>query len=205
MVERLSIHVLDDDYRRRAMFSRQIMELGHHAEVYSDPGELFGYGPRDGVILALEDAVEGGIAGLVRGMTKGGFWLPIIASSMAPTIEGAVRSIKAGALEYLPIPLERERLGAAIETVLAEARSHQDRRVRHVHAKALLAKLSPREYEVLDLLSNGFSNKEIAREMGISHRTVEIHRMNALVKIGARHSAEAVRLRLEASAFDGVN
>ena len=60
-----------------------------------------------------------------------------------------------------------------------------------------MADLSPREREVLDWLTRGCSNKVIARELTISPRTVEIHRANMMSKLGARHSAEAIRLRLE--------
>ncbi|MBL0922469.1 MAG: response regulator transcription factor, partial [Phycisphaerales bacterium] len=61
-----------------------------------------------------------------------------------------------------------------------------------------LAALTPREREVLDWLAEGSSNKAIARELDISPRTVEIHRANMMTKLGARHAAEAVRLKLEA-------
>lgn len=181
------------------------MAMGYHAEVYGDAQELYSYAPVDGVVLARAEMLEGGVTEIVEGLTAAGRWLPVIAASTHPTVEDAVQAIKQGALDYLPLPANPHALATAIENVAAEAQSHRDRRARHVHAKAQLAKLSPREFEVLDKLSQGLSNKEIARIMGISHRTVEIHRMNALIKIGARHSAEAVRLRIEGAAFAEAN
>ena len=64
-------------------------------------------------------------------------------------------------------------------------------------SQAKIAKLSGREREVLEYLSEGHSNKMIARELEISPRTVEIHRANMMHKIGANHAAEAVRIRIE--------
>lgn len=67
-----------------------------------------------------------------------------------------------------------------------------------IEARDRIASLSEREREVLEWLSEGSSNKVMARELEISPRTVEIHRANMMNKLGARHAAEAVRLRLEA-------
>ncbi|WP_255548125.1 response regulator transcription factor [Erythrobacter ani] len=67
-----------------------------------------------------------------------------------------------------------------------------------IEARGRIANLSVREREVLDWLTEGSSNKVIARRLEISPRTVEIHRANMMHKLGARHAADAVRLRLEA-------
>ena len=68
-----------------------------------------------------------------------------------------------------------------------------------------ISMLSNREREVLDRLTQGCSNKVIARDLDISPRTVEIHRGNMMEKLGARHAAEAVRLQLEASLVDWLH
>ncbi|WP_232366704.1 response regulator transcription factor [Alteripontixanthobacter muriae] len=71
-----------------------------------------------------------------------------------------------------------------------------------IEARGRLSALSGHEREVLDWLSRGSSNKNIARELDISPRTVEIHRANMMSKLGANHAADAVRLRLEAQLED---
>jgi two-component system response regulator FixJ len=199
MAVRLPIHVLDSDHGRRAQIARCAYSLGHHAEVYSDPTELAAFAPEGGVVVALEDAVGGGVSGLMGLLNREGRWLAVIATSSNPSIAKAVDAIRQGALDYLPLPFDEQHLSRAIEKVSAEAEFRRARYTRQTVAKARLAKLSNREREVVERMTTGLTNKEIGRLLGISPRTVEIHRTNALNKLNAKHSAEAIRLCLEGS------
>src|SRR6478672_9940284 len=117
MAPRLAIHVLDDDHARRAQIARFAYALGHHAEVYSDPLELAEQAPQGGLVVALEDAISGGVSGLMGLLNRQGRWLGIIATSSNPSIAKAVQAIKDGALDYLPLPLEEGALSAALDKV----------------------------------------------------------------------------------------
>ena len=103
-----------------------------------------------------------------------------------------------GALDYLSLPLETERFERCLARIEKEAEVFGAARRRMIEARDRIASLSVREREVLEWLAEGSSNKVIARELDISPRTVEIHRANMMHKLGARHAAEAVRLKLEA-------
>ncbi|RVQ65550.1 response regulator [Croceicoccus ponticola] len=199
MEQRNIIHIVDADPRNRATFARAIFEMGHHAEVYDDIGELTSHMPQNGIVLAHDDLNAGGIAGLVDIMSERGAWLPVIAMAAVPDIERVVTAMRAGAFDYLQQPIDTDALASAIERVSKEAATHVEYRRRSIEARTRIAMLSTRELEVLDRLTRGCSNKAIARELDISPRTVEIHRGNMMDKLGARHAAEAVRLRLEAS------
>lgn len=199
---RLAIHVLDDDHARRAQIARCAYALGHHAEVYSDPVELAQYAPEGGVVVALEDVLSGGVSGLRGLLNRQGRWLAIIASSSTPSIAKAVQAIKDGALDYLPLPFEEQQLSRMLETVAGEAAGLRAERQRQIDARARIARLSTREREVVARMASGLTNKAIGRDLGISSRTVEIHRTNALAKLDAGHSAEAVRLWLESGEDD---
>ncbi|HEX2795283.1 MAG TPA: LuxR C-terminal-related transcriptional regulator [Croceicoccus sp.] len=205
MEKRNIIHILDADPRNRAGFARAVFEMGHHAEVYEHVEELTCHLPREGIVLAHDEPEEGGIAGLVETMADRGAWLPVIAMAEKPDLERVVMAMRAGAFDYLSQPLHLPSLAEAIDRVAKEAATHVDQRRRALEARMRISLLSNREREVLDRLAQGCSNKAIARDLDISPRTVEIHRGNMMDKLGARHAAEAVRLRLEASMGDWLH
>lgn len=205
MKQRLKLHIVGGDSRLRAEQARLAFSMGHHAEVYSDMAELLDMQPHDGVIVACENVLASGVDRLLERLGEGGIWLPVIAASHAPDVDDVVQAIRAGALDYLRLPLTEVEYARMVSHVLADAGRHAEARRRLVEARQRIGVLSRREREVLDWLSAGCSNKAIARALDISPRTVEVHRANMMEKLGATHAAEAVRLRLEAGyASDGM-
>jgi two-component system response regulator FixJ len=197
MEQRLTIHIVDDDSRSRAEQARTAFALGHHAEVYSDLAELLDRPPFGGIVLLRQRAMNVAVGELFERLGQQGAWLPLIVCAYEPQIECVVGAIKAGALDYLQLPLEAGRLARSLARVVDEADTHGRTRRRTAEARRRVSLLSKREREVLELLSLGSSNKTIARELSISPRTVEIHRGNMMTKLRAGHAAEAVRLWLQ--------
>lgn len=195
---RITLHIVGGSSRSRAEQSRLAMALGHHAEVYSDLDELFDRPPYGGVIVACEDLLKDGVQALLEVLGEEGIWIPLVVASAEPSVDEVVEAIQAGALDYLQLPLTEQELHRMIAHVHSDDGRHAEARRRLVEARRRIGALSRREREVLDWLSEGCSNKAIARELEISPRTVEIHRANMMEKLGASHAAEAVRLRLEA-------
>lgn len=204
MAERVTLHILDGDTARRAQLARLAFAAGHHAEIYSGADELLAHAPSSGLVLAQDEPVGEGIAQLISAMMRAGQWLPVIAIAEKPETGAVVRAIKAGALDYLAMPTQIGPLNEAVAHAAREAEAYRAQRARAAEARQRIARLSLREREVLDRLAEGCSNKAIARDLAISPRTVEIHRMKMMGKLGARHAAEAVRLRLEAAGLDDV-
>jgi FixJ family two-component response regulator len=198
MSSKSSLHFIDSCSRQRAELARIGFSLGHHSEVYGDLSELSVHPPREGIIVARDSVSEGGVAVILERLGRLGIWLPVIAVEEAPRPGRIVEAIKAGALDYLSLPLDPTRFERCLTRIEKEAEVFGAARRRMIEARDRIATLSSREREVLDWLSEGSSNKVIARELNISPRTVEIHRANMMNKLGASHAAEAVRLKLEA-------
>lgn len=198
MKDRITLHIIDPVSRVRAELASLAFDLGYHAEVYSDLGELYVRPPNAGILLLRDDRGLGGLERLIERLADNSIWLPVIATGEQPRPEDVVSAMKAGALDYLALPLDHARLDRTLSLLNGEAQAYANARRKMIEARDRIANLSKREREVLDWLTRGSSNKVIARELDISPRTVEIHRANMMVKLGASHAAEAVRLKLEA-------
>lgn len=114
-----------------------------------------------------------------------------------PQVENAIIAMKSGAADVLTKPLDMDRLVRAMRDTLRRDRhlsAIQSGR-RHVEVRGF-AQLTPRERDVLQLIAGGKSNKEAGRELGISPRTVEVHRARVKEKLGARNTADLVRIVL---------
>lgn len=197
-MERTVLHIIGGGSRSRAEQARIVFALGHHAEIYADLSELLERPPRAGIVLATDDGIPGSVDSMIRAFAVKGVCLPVVMAGAAPPIDRVVAAIKAGALDYLVLPLEMNAFASRLDMISAEAELYCERFTRESDARRAVERLSPRERDVLGLLSAGCSNKEIARTLAISPRTVEIHRGNMMMKLGAGHAAHAIRLWIDA-------
>ncbi len=177
---------------------RVAQSIGYHCEPYADFSELAAHPPRNGIIVIRDDPAFGGIGESLDRLLALGIWLPVVAIDFEPSPSRVVEAVKQGALDYLVLPANPDRLAASIARILREADSVSEVRMQALSARKLLATLSGRERQVLEGLARGGSNKEIARTLDISPRTVEIHRANLMNKLGAKRAVEAVRIKLDA-------
>jgi len=116
--------------------------------------------------------------------------LPIIFLTGNGNIPMSVKAIKAGAVDFLTKPVTRSKLIAAIETALQENASILKKNALAETAGSLIAKLTVRENDVMQLAIAGLPNKEIARKLNISFRTVEVHKSRIMQKTGAANLIE---------------
>ncbi len=120
--------------------------------------------------------------------------LPIIFLTGHGNIPMSVRAIKAGALDFLTKPVTREKLMTAIHAAVQESERMLSENASQQDAVSRIAGLTDRERDVLKLAIQGYANKEIARHLGISHRTVEIHKSKIMHKTGAVNLLDLARI-----------
>jgi two-component system response regulator FixJ len=123
--------------------------------------------------------------------------LPVIVMIGQSDVQTAVKVMKAGAADFIVRPVDPEALIASIETVLSK-RPQVDVRAT-AQASQQLSSLTLRERQVLDGLLAGRLNKQIASDLGLSVRTVEVHRARMMKRLGVRRLSEAIRLFLKAN------
>lgn len=194
---RTTVHVIFESASDRAQAARKMFALGHHAEVYSTVEEFLAHAPCKGVAFIHEDNTGSG-AELVSAMRHAGFWLPVIAWGNTLDCDIIVQGVKSGVLDFVVGNLDDEMLRRKIRTVVTEGATVNHGQHRFAVAQRLVSLLTGREREVLEQLAEGHSNKEMARQLEISPRTIEIHRMKMMGKLGARSPADAIRIKLEA-------
>jgi two-component system response regulator FixJ len=131
-------------------------------------------------------------------LRKLGVDLPVIIMTGHGDIPLSVRAMKAGAIDFIEKPFEKAALLEAIDEAFATLSRGHSGLERAKGAIVKLQALTPRERDVLDGLAKGLPNKTIAYDLGISPRTVEIHRANLMIKLEVRSLSEALRLAFAA-------
>jgi len=194
-----TIHVVDDDVAVQLSLERLLGSMGFATVSYTTPGAFLLEAPHLSGGCVLLDVKMPGISGLeVQARLRAiGFVPPIIVLTGQGDIQTAVLAMKAGAFDFLEKPYEDEVLLAAIEAALAASPDDHIRQA--MDSAQRIARLSPREREVLDALVAGASNKVIAFDLGLSVRTVEVHRGRMMERLGTRQLAEAIRLAVLAT------
>ncbi len=195
MEDGIFLNLIDQDDNRRASIVSSISEYVDHIEPYADPGELAAAWPRGGLLLVHDDGV---LVDRILSLFEERFqWLPIVAYRQNPESTRIVDALVSGVIDYLPFPITNEAVRQRLATISERIHDIKVTRENSARAKKLIAKLSQREEQVLRLLASGMSNKDIAKVLDISPRTVEIHRANTVRKLGCGCSASAIRIAFE--------
>ena len=199
MTDLPDVHVVDDDEAVRRSLAYLLRTAGHVVYTWAS-GEAFLAGMTAGPACVLLDVRMPGIDGpeVQRQLAARGLALPVIVMTGHGDIATAVQAMKAGAIDFLEKPFESATLRKALATAgerLAAVDSHQ---AQLAEAEARLRILTPREREVLDGLARGLPNKTIAWDLGISARTVEVHRANVMTKLGLPTLSDVLRIAFAA-------
>jgi two-component system response regulator FixJ len=190
-----TVHVVDDDAGVRRSLERLLDAAGFRAVSYQSALAFLDAAPGLAPGCVLLDVRMPGMDGLTlqSRLAKLDNHLPVVIMTGQGDVQTAVRAMKAGAVDFIEKPYDDEILVRAIELALSLPRP-SDRNEEATKAAQRVAALSRRERQVLDGLVSGLPNKVIAYELGISVRTVEVHRARMMERLGVRQLAEAIRL-----------
>ncbi|MFK4726656.1 response regulator transcription factor [Bradyrhizobium niftali] len=189
------VHVVDDDASFRTAIERRLKLAGYDVATYASSQDLLDRLPREELqSCILLDVQMPGLTGpdLQTRLHELGSTVPIVFLTGHADTATTVRTIKAGAEDFLTKPVSSAQLIEAIERALSQQQIAREQRSRLDSRRALVALLTPRERQVFDLIVRGKINKQIAYELGTTERTVKAHRHQVMEKMQVSSLAELV-------------
>lgn len=204
--ERPTVYIVDDDASIRTSLTRLLRAKGYEVYTYGSAADFLARdadGRRGCVVLDLHMPGLSGLQ-LQEALAHDPAPLPIVFLTGHGDVRTSVRAMKSGAVDFLSKPVEQQELFAAVERALTLDLQAQQTRDQQRQRQSRLATLTQREQQVFALVVAGKLNKQIARELGITERTVKAHRAEVMRKLGAESLAELVQLadRLGVTAHD---
>jgi FixJ family two-component response regulator len=196
--DRSVVIVVDDDANMRSALLRLLRSSGSAVELFASGAELLAHADltRAGCLLIDVHMPDMGGLELQSCLAARGVRLPVVFLTGSSDIPIAVAAMRNGAVDFIEKPFDDEDLVARVRRAIDGNRDqrHEQDRCRDILRR--LRTLTPRECGVLDLVVSGKTSKEIARSLGSSHRTIEVHRRNLMEKMDAPTLADLVRMRL---------
>ncbi|HVE51673.1 MAG TPA: response regulator [Casimicrobiaceae bacterium] len=192
-----TVAIVDDDPGVRDSLTVLLGASGYQTREYAS-AEAFLREPVDGTrSCAIVDLRLPGIDGLElqAEMGRRGLSLPVILVTAHGDVASARQALRTGAVDFLEKPIDNDALLTAVRGAIEGRDRAQLERAADARATLLLGSLTQREREVYDRIVRGMHNREIAVDLGISPRTVEVHRARVMAKLKARRLADLLRLR----------
>lgn len=198
-ISEATVFIVDDDCAVRDSLMLMIEQEGINVQTYSNGEDFLNACHKDTHGCAILDIRMPGMDGmqLQQELNRRNIKLPIVFLTGHGDIPLSVKAVKAGAVDFLTKPVTRENLLLSVRSAILESQRLITQLTNGQDAKSKLADLTDREREVMALAVAGAPNKEIARRLGISHRTVEIHKSKIMHKTGASNLLDLARIASE--------
>jgi FixJ family two-component response regulator len=194
--EKRVVYVIDDDASMRDALRSLLASVGLCVETFGSAPDFFGRKLPDAAICLVVDVRLPGLSGLdfQAELSKVNIDVPIIFITGHGDIAMSVKAMKAGAVEFLTKPFRDQDLLDAVKLALEKDEAKRKSRKTTATVRSLFESLTPREQEVIGLVTAGLMNKQVAAEMGVSEITVKVHRGNVMRKMKANTLADLVRM-----------
>jgi FixJ family two-component response regulator len=189
------VFVIDDDASMRRALTNLFQSVGLTVEVFGAAPEMLQSKLPDVASCLVLDVRLPGLSGLdfQTELAKASIRIPIIFMTGHGDIPMSVRAMKGGAIDFLTKPFRDQDMLDAVVTAIERDRKRREADRIAAHLQGLLESLTPREREILALVSSGLMNKQVAAELGLAEITVKLHRGHIMKKMGAKSLADLVR------------
>lgn len=196
--EKAIVHVIDDDEAMRESLTFLLGTVGMEVQTYESAMAFLDVASKVKSGCVITDVRMPELSGveLLRRLRELKLGIPVIVITGHGDVPLAVEAMKIGALDFLEKPFDDEVLLASVRSALNQLDHDQKRLAERNHIEDRLASLSNRERDVLEGLVAGHANKQIAYDLGISPRTIEIYRANLMTKMQAASLSDLVRMAL---------
>lgn len=196
MNDEIAVFVVDDDELVRRAVTRLLKLDGYKVESYSSPQAILEAGTADSAACLVLDLRMPGLNGLelVEELRRRGVTTPVVFVTGHADVPTSVQAMKAGAVEFLEKPFDDDRLLKAVREAVDRDRTERIEREDLADIESRVATMTSREREVMALVVQGLLNKQVAGQLGISEKTVKVHRGRVMEKMQAGSLAELVRL-----------
>lgn len=194
----LTVFVVEDDQSVRDALGLLLGLKGYSVRMFADAESFLSAFDSTWTGCLLIDIRMPGMSGLElqRHLQEHEYLLPVVVMTGHGSVDAAREAFRADAVDFLEKPLDHVRLLTAIEEGMARQSGREAQRRQRADHDRLLAALTPREREVMDLVVDGAHNRDIAKNLGISPRTVEVHKGRMMSKLRVNSVPDLVKLNL---------
>jgi FixJ family two-component response regulator len=190
------VFVIDDDESIRRSVKRLLAGAGYESELFKSAGDFLARSPYAGPSCVIVDVEMPGLNGLdlQKTLTQRRRDEQLVFLTGHGDIPMCAQAMKAGAVDFLPKPVKLAKLLECVERALAHSVKQRHYAAEKNDARRLLDLLTPREFEVMQLLTTGMLNKQVGGELRITEKTVKCHRGHLMQKLGVVSVAELIGL-----------
>ena len=190
------VFVIDDDESVRRSLKRMLDAADYAVEVFGRASEFLSRPAHPGPSCVIVDVQMPGLNGieLQKTLIQHGREEQLVFITGHGDIPMCADVMKAGAVDFLPKPFNRKEMLVSVERALGRSVEQRRGASEKSHARGLLQRLTPREFQVMELVATGMLNKQVGGELGMAEKTVKTHRSHVMQKLGITSVAELMRV-----------